>query len=178
MSFLRLRAKPLDAVAHAVPASLPNASEKLAITRSSSPYRKMTSMPQPALIWLTSCAVTNGMMHSITTSIDTKVGARRDGFLYSRMLLIRTFHIPLTLLLFHGGSNDPTKLNHFRCAARREPAASGYLDCFAPAPSASASRSGSVLRKSRCATSFSKIPPSCVFSCSSRHSNIRPSMRK
>ena len=43
-------------------------------------------MSQPAFISLTSCAVMNGMMHSITTSRETSIGVSMDTPLYSLRL--------------------------------------------------------------------------------------------
>ena len=51
-------------------------------------------MPQPACISLTRLAITNGMMHSRTTSPTTRIGVRIAGFLNSRMLLLSVLIIP------------------------------------------------------------------------------------
>ena len=62
-------------------------------------------MEHPALIWFTRFAVTNGMMHSITTSPETNSGASSEGFLYSRMLLAKTLSIKRYPFL--SGSEEP-----------------------------------------------------------------------
>ena len=105
MSVRRLRAKPQLAVAQALPASAPKVSDSPAITTSTAPYCTMTPMEHPALIWFTRFAVTNGMMHSITTSPETNSGASSEGFLYSRMLLAKTLSIKRYPFL--SGSEEP-----------------------------------------------------------------------
>ena len=62
----------------------------------------MTSIEQPACIWLTRLAITKGIAHSRTTSTVTSRGVRIEVFLYSRMLRDKVLTIefmPRVLLL-------------------------------------------------------------------------------
>ena len=86
MSLLKLRAKPVAAVAQVFPAATPKTRDRKAMRMSSPPYLRMTSMPHPACIWFTSVAIIEGMMHSRTTSTITKSGVSIAGFLNSRIL--------------------------------------------------------------------------------------------
>src|SRR5699024_4668450 len=57
-------------------------------------------MPQPALMSLMRLDMMKGMMHSMTTSIATRMGVAMDSFLYSRMLFASCFTIFLFLCSF------------------------------------------------------------------------------
>ena len=86
-------ANPQDAVEQAFPAPMPNIRDSVAITIRITPYLTITESSHPALISLTSLEMINGMMHSMTTSSDTRTGACSDAFLYSRTHFIRSFNI-------------------------------------------------------------------------------------
>ena len=80
------------------PASAPNASDRPARTISIMPYSVISLISCPPLMRLTISAVKKGMMHSMTTSSDTKIGVRMDTFLYSRMLFAISLIIAVSFL--------------------------------------------------------------------------------
>ena len=93
ISCRRFRAKPQEAVEQAEPARAPKVSARPAMRISARPYRRITPISQPALISLTSRAITKGIMHSRITSPVTKTGARIEGLLNSLILFISTLII-------------------------------------------------------------------------------------
>ena len=93
MSLRRFFASPQEAFAHVAPAKAPNSKDSTAITTSIIPYLIIKSNSHPDLISFTSLAMRNGIIHSITTSNDTKTGVAIEVLLYSLILFEISFII-------------------------------------------------------------------------------------
>src|SRR5699024_7554714 len=82
-----------------------------------------TSISQPALILLTSSAMMNGIIHSITTSRETSTGVASEVFLYSSILFASSFNIEFYIFLHKKVSSvhqldlsdEHYSLPHFKC---------------------------------------------------------------
>ena len=98
ISWRRLRAKPVDALAQVAPAMPPQQSDRQAISTRNSPMRTTCSIGALYFIRFTSFAVINGIKVSINASPTIKISVRIVGFLYSlthpASLFIMCRHIP------------------------------------------------------------------------------------
>ena len=98
ISWRRLRAKPVDALAQVAPAMPPQQRDRQAISTRNSPMRTTCSIGALYFIRFTSFAVINGIKVSINASPTIKISVRIVGFLYSlthpASLFIMCRHIP------------------------------------------------------------------------------------
>ena len=95
MSFLRLRAKPVEAIAAKCPESTPHTSDANARASKMPPYINILTMPfSPAsYMEFMSIAIINGMTHSNATSSTINTGVNIDCTLYCRILPANFFNI-------------------------------------------------------------------------------------